>query len=612
MLHDPLAPDVGVIPMDDATAVWRVWASQAKRVDLILDPGGRAERVALQAEPHGYFSIQRPRPEVGLRYAYSLDDGPNLPDPASRWQPDGVNEPSAVYFPADFAWDEGSWAGIRRSDLVIYELHIGSFTPEGTFAAIIPRLDALLELGITAIELMPVAQFPGVRSWGYDGVLPFAVQNSYGGPEALQELIAACHRKGMAVFLDVIYNHFGPEGNVSVSFGDYLTDKYKTDWGSAVNYDARGCDSVRSSAIQNVRMWVADYHVDGLRFDAADQIYDRGPRHILAELAGSAHEAATVLNRPCHVFAETDLNDAPRFLHSIDRGGYAFDGHWNDDFHHALHVVLTGETNGYYMDFAAGPLALAKVINAGFVNNGNFSEFRGRRHGASADEFPGDRLLAFTQNHDQVGNRLKSDRYAASLPASAVRLAAGVLLLSPRLPLLFMGEEYGETNPFPFFCDFQSPDLIDAVRKGRKAEFAYFGWQDEVPDPFDPSTRGSAVLSWSWTDPVRAGLRRLYHDLLRLRREIPSLHAFAPAHARLLDGTTLMDLTRGASPDALTILFNLGSTAQTLPDPFRGLEPLFRSESPAFGASVETSDPGQIAPFEFLIFGAWPSSLNDQ
>jgi len=608
VIHDPLAPDLGVIPLDASTALWRVWASKAKGVELVLDPSGRAERIAMAPEPHGYFACRTPLPEEGRRYAFSLDGGASLPDPCSRWQPDGIGQPSAVYFPERFAWDEGAWKGIAREDLVFYELHVGTFTPEGTFDAMIPRIDDLLDLGATAIELMPVGQFPGVRSWGYDGVYPFAVQHSYGGPGSLQRLVAACHRKGMAVVLDVVYNHFGPEGNVSVEFGDYFTDKYKTDWGPAVNYDDRGGDTVRSQVIRNTRMWVRDYRFDGLRIDAADQIYDRGPRHVLSEVAEAAHEEAANLGRRVHVFAETDLNDAPRFLLPPDRGGYGLDGHWNDDFHHALHVVLTGETNGYYRDFADGPAALAKVVNERFVNNGNYSEFRGRRHGTAATEFPGDRFVAFTQNHDQVGNRLRSDRYAASLPISAARLAAGVLLLTPRLPLLFMGEEYGETNPFPFFCDFRRPDLIEAVRKGRKAEFAYFGWQEEVPDPFDEATRDSAVLSWSWDAPGRSGLRRLYRDLLRLRRETPALLDFARSSARLLDPPRLLELVRGGdghgSPGALTVVLNLGDVTRPLPEPYSGLSPAFRSETAGYGATEGAAPPGEIRGHEFVIFGA--------
>jgi maltooligosyltrehalose trehalohydrolase len=603
-----LTPDVGVFAIDEASARWRVWTTRAGKVGLVLDPSGRAERVAMRPEGRGYFACETPLPAVGTRYAYSLDGGPPRPDPASRWQPDGVNAPSAVDFPERFAWDEGGWAGVAREDLVFYELHVGTFTPEGTLNAIGPRIEALRDLGVTTFELMPVAQFPGPWSWGYDGVHPLAVQDTYGGPEALRRLVAACHRAGVAVVLDVVFNHFGPEGNVVAEFGEALTDRYKTDWGSAVNYDGRHCDPVRALAIQAVRAWVRDFRVDGLRLDAADQVYDRGPRHILADIAAAAHEEAATLGRPVHVFAETDLNNAPRFLRPPDRGGHGVDGHWNDDFQHAVHVALTGETGGYYQDFVDGPAAVAKAYREVFVNNGTYSRFRDRRHGAPATEFPGDRFVGFVQNHDQVGNRLRSDRYAASLPPSALRLAAGLLLLAPRLPLLFMGEEYGETSPFPFFCSFRSPDLIEAVRKGRKAEFAYFGWTGDVPDAFDPATRGAAVLSWSWDDPQRAGLRRLYRDLLRLRREAPALRDFRHAPTRLFGGTESRDVleaVRGADapgdPAGLVVLFNLSGSSRPFPEPHAGRRPDFRSEAPAYGGTPP--GPGVLGPHEFVLFG---------
>lgn len=612
MIDDPEIPKVGVIPLDARTACWRVWAPKAERVELVLGGDESGRRLAMEAEPRGYFARRAPLPEPGRRYAYALDGGPPRPDPCSRWQPDGIGGSSAVWFPDRFAWDEGGWKGIAREDLVFYELHVGTFTPEGTFEAVIPRVRDLLDLGITAIELMPVAQFPGRRSWGYDGVFPFAVQDSYGGPEGLHRLVEACHRLGMAVFLDVIYNHFGPDGNIFPEFGDYLTDKYKTDWGPAINYDGRGCDSIRAVMVENARSWIRDYRVDGLRLDAADQIYDRGPRHILADVAEAVRIEAGRLGRTVHVFAETDLNDAPRFLRPIERGGYQLDGHWNDDFHHAAHVVLTGETNGYYVDFADGPAALAKAYERVFVNDGNFSPFRGRRHGTPAVEFPGDRFVAFTQNHDQVGNRLESDRYAASLPPPAVRLAAGILLLAPRLPLLFMGQEYGESNPFPFFCDFQSPELIEAVRRGRQAEFAHFGWEEEPPDPVAQATRDLAVLSWSWGDPTRAGLRRLYRDLLLLRRRSPSLRDFRHARARLLDGDgsrgVLEVVREGIAPEPapeLRIYFNLTGEDRTLPDRLGAGAPSFRSEVDAYGAPARRPDapPARLAPHEFAIVG---------
>ena len=605
MIDDPELPPVGVTRVDAATARWRVWAPKAKAVELVLGLGPEARRLAMEAEPRGYFGLTTPTPAAGARYAYALDGGGPLPDPASRSQPDGVFAPSAVHFAGETAWDEGDWKGAERADLVIYELHVGTFTPEGTFDAVIPRLADLVELGVTAVELMPVAAFPGSRSWGYDGVFPFAVQQTYGGPEGLKRLVAACHRAGLAVILDAIYNHFGPEGNVFPQFGDYLTDKYKTDWGPALNFDDKGCDAVRALVLANVRMWIGEYRFDGLRLDAADQVYDRGPGPILAEVAEVAHREGARLGRKVHVFAETDLNDAPRFLHPVDRGGYGLDGHWTDDFHHAAHAALTGEANGYYVDFADGPAALARAYSSVFVNDGRYSPFRDRRHGAEATEFPGDRFVAFTQNHDQVGNRARSDRHAAGLPPAAVRLAAGLLLLAPRLPLLFMGEEYGETNPFPFFCDFSDPGLIEAVREGRRKEFAYFGWDGEVADPFAPSTRDSAVLSWSWADPVRAGLRQLHRDLLRLRRESPILRDFRHPEVRLLDDLRVLEVIRKDEANHLAIYFNLGPEARDLPTGLVEGPPSFRSGVVEYGAakSPVKTKPTRLNPWEFAIFG---------
>ena len=604
MIDDPELPKAGLTEVDAQNTRWRVWAPKAERVDLVIGMAGDGKSLEMEREARGFFGFTTPRPEAGTRYAFALDGGDPLPDPCSRRQPDGVNAPSAVFHPEAMTWDEGDWQGIERADLVIYELHVGTFTGEGTFEAVIPRLAELKELGITAIELMPVAQFPGRRSWGYDGVHPFAVQESYGGPEGLKNLVEACHRIGLAVILDAIYNHFGPEGNVFPSFGPYLTEKTKSDWGPALNFDDKWCDAVRAMVLDNVRMWIEDYHFDGLRLDAADQIYDRGPRHILSEVAEVAHDEAAKLGREVHVFAETDQNDSPRYLRPLDRGGHGLDGHWTDDFHHAVHATLTGESNGYYLDFADGPKAFAKALSAVFVNDGGYSPFRDRRHGTPATEFSGDRFVAFTQNHDQVGNRAKSDRYAASLDPAAVRLAAGLLLLAPRIPLLFMGEEYGETNPFPFFSDFKDPHLIEAVREGRKKEFAYFGWSEEVPDPFAQSTRDNAVLSWSWTDPVRAGLRALYRDLLKLRRQSPALRDFRHPRVQLLGDSGVLEMVREAeSGESLTIVFNLGPEAVELAEvPSRGT-PSFRSEVAAYSPTGKPTKATQLQGWEFSIFG---------
>jgi maltooligosyltrehalose trehalohydrolase len=609
VIDDPELPKVGLSLIDDQTARWCVWAPLAERVELVLGNGPAAQRVAMAAVPRGYHQCTTLRPRDGQRYAYALNEDAPVPDPYSRWQPDGVEGQSAVWFANRFAWDDAGWRGNKRQDLTFYELHVGTFTPEGTFEAIIPRIAELADLGINAIELMPVTQFPGTRGWGYDGVFPFAVQNSYGGPEALQRLVNACHQHAMAVFLDVIYNHFGPEGNVFPRFGPYLTDRFKTEWGAAVNYDGPGSDSVRAMVHDSARMWIRDFHIDGLRLDATDRIFDGSPRHILSEIAEVVHVEADRLGRTAHVFAETDLNDANRYLLPADRGGYAIDGYWNDDFHHAAHVALTGETSGYYVDFVPGPVALAKSFEQIFVNNGTHSRFRDRRHGAPADNLPRDRFLAFTQNHDQVGNRFGADRYAASLPSAKLRLAAGLLLLAPRLPLVFMGEEYGESNPFPFFCDFQTPELVAAVRSGRKAEFAHFGWTEDPPDAFAKATRDSAVLSWSWTDPVRAGLRQLYKDLFRLRRELPALHDFDHTNVRLLNDASVLQVDRGQSEpakanSAIAIYFNLTATPQALPDAVARFEPILRSERSRYGATDATAGSASqtLFPHEFRVY----------
>ena len=610
MIDDPELPPVGVLPAADDQALFRVWAPEATDVALLLGEAGSETAHPMTAEPRGYFAVTVPISGAGQLYRYSLDGGPPLADPMGRFMPQGVDGPSAVIWPERYSWEENGWSGIKRDELVIYELHVGTFTPEGTFDAVLPRIDELRALGVTAIEIMPVAQFPGSRSWGYDGVFPCAVQDSYGGPSGLIRLIEKCHRKGMAVFLDVIYNHFGPEGMVLTRFGPYLTEKHKSDWGSALNYDDKGCEPVRAMVLDNIRQWIGQYHFDGLRLDAADQIFDRGPSHILREIGEVAHEEASKLGRPVHVFAETDLNDARHFLGPAERGGYALDGHWTDDFHHAAHTTLTGETNGYYADFAAGPPALAKAYNTVFVNDGTYSPFRERRHGAPATEFSGDRFVAFTQNHDQVGNRAKSDRYAASLEPATIRAAAGILLLAPRIPLLFMGQEYGETNPFPFFSNFQHAELVEAVREGRKKEFASFGWTEQVPDPFDPATRDSAVLSWDWSSPRRAGLRQLYQDLLSLRRVSPVLRDFRLPAARLIgDPATsrLMQVVRTADAGELTILFNLGADPAAVPGSQTASPPSWRSEQIRYGAAEDASDPAHLASWEVAIFGTLPA-----
>lgn len=545
----------------------------------------------------------------GQRYAFSLDGGRDLPDPASRWQPDGVHAPSAVWDPTGFSWTDGGWKGISRQDLAIYELHVGSFTNEGTFAGVTERLQALKELGVTAIELMPVAQFPGRRNWGYDGAYWYAVQNSYGGPRELQRLVDACHAAGLAVILDVVYNHLGPEGNYLSEFGPYFTDRYHTPWGRAVNYDDRGSDEVRDFVLHNVRQWVRDFHVDGLRLDAVHAIYDHSPRHILADIKRTADAEAVMSGRPVHIIAESNLNDV-RLLLPPERGGDNLDAQWSDDFHHCVHTLLTREQAGYYCDFDAPAPQLAKVLNSTFAYDGNYSRFRERRHGAPDSNLPGDRFIVSIQTHDQVGNRARGERLSVLVNPTSLRLAAALLMLSPYTPLLFMGEEYGEERPFPFFCDFGDPALQNAVRTGRRQEFAEFAWSGDVPDPQNEATFLASKLAWTWPEGSwQAGLRRLYRDLLAARRRWPALRDRASRRAELIplpEGNDVLRLVRGTGlpiNEQIVAYFNLGQSQVRIPvDLEQRL--LLRTEDVQYGGDTElTCQATVLNPLECSVFG---------
>ncbi len=493
-----------------------VWAPLVSQVEVhILSPEERT--VPLEKVSRGYHYGVAQGVEPGTRYVYSLDGNTERPDPASKFQPEGVHGPSQVIDP-HFVWKELHWSGIPFSHYVIYELHVGTFTAQGTFDAIVPHLDELKDLGITAIELMPVAQFPGDRNWGYDGVYPFAVQKSYGGPDGLKRLIDACHQRGLAVLLDVVYNHLGPEGNYLNDFGPYFTDRYRTPWGSAINFDGPDSDEVRRFFIENALSWVTEFRVDALRLDAVHGIFDFSALHFLQELGEAVHEQAERLNRRICVIAESDLNDV-RLIRSPELGGYGLDAQWNDDFHHALHTLLTGERTGYYGDF--GRLQdLAKAFAEGFVYSGAHSPVRRRRHGNTSKDLAAHRFVVCAQNHDQVGNRLKGDRLSVLISFEGLKLAAAVVLLSPFIPLLFMGEEYGETAPFPYFVSHSDPDLIEMVRRGRRAEFVYVQGSDEPPDPQEEATWQSASLDHSLRHQGEHRiLYELYKELLKLRNE---------------------------------------------------------------------------------------------
>ena len=501
------------------TTTFTVWAPRVKRVAVHIEAGPNTtpRAVAMTPSSNGYHKATIDGVRAGTRYRYVLDGERARPDPVSRFQPEGVHGPSEVVDREGFLWADQQWRGLTQDRLILYELHVGTFTGEGTFQAIIPRLEYLKHLGITAIELMPVAQFPGVRNWGYDGVGLYAPQSTYGGPRGLKELVNACHLAGIAVVLDVVYNHLGPEGNYLEEFGPYFTDRYRTPWGRAINYDGPDSDEVRRFIIHNALSWVTDYHLDGLRLDAIHGIYDFGARHVLQELADTVHAEATRSGRTIHVIAESDLNDA-RVIAPVELGGHGLDGQWSDDFHHALHTVLTGEHKGYYEDF--GTLEqLAAAYEQGFVYDGHYSRHRRRRHGNSPRQRPPSQLVVYAQNHDQVGNRALGERLSRLVPDEALKVAAATVLLSPFTPLLFMGEEYGETAPFQYFIDHGDRDLIEAVRRGRREEFSAFDWT-EVPDP-------DAAETFARSRPVfpdtETPLFRWYTRLIQCRKTIPAL-----------------------------------------------------------------------------------------
>jgi len=508
---------VGAIIRPGGRCQFRVWAPEAETIGLhLLGTGDRL--VTLERERNGYHHGVIDGVAPGTRYLFRLPDGRELPDPASRFQPLGVHGPSEVVAVDSSRWHESGWSGLPLEDYIIYELHVGTYTPEGTFEAIIPFLSSLCELGVTAIEIMPVAQFPGGRNWGYDGVYPFAVQNTYGGPEGFARLVNAAHACQLAVVLDVVYNHLGPEGNYLGAYGPYFTDRYRTPWGPAINYDGPDSDEVRRYFVENALYWLDQFHIDALRLDAIHGIVDTSAIPFLADVAAAVESLAQRTGRKLWVIAESDLNDA-RVIRAPERGGYGLHAQWSDDFHHAVHVLLTGEKSGYYADFGGiGPLAA--TLREGWFFSGQHSKFRRRRHGNSPRGLPADRFVVCCQNHDQVGNRAVGDRLSTIVDFERLKLAAGVTLLSPFIPLLFMGEEYGESAPFQYFTSHSDPELIEAVRRGRREEFSSFGWDEEIPDPQAESSFLRSKLSHT---PTARGkhqiLRGFYRELIRLRRE---------------------------------------------------------------------------------------------
>jgi maltooligosyltrehalose trehalohydrolase len=537
-----------------------LWAPRARQASVHF-LGGKERLLEMERRDCGYHIAIVDSTEAGARYLYRIDDSRELPDPASRFQPEGVHGPSELVDTAGFEWTDENWKGIDLEGSIFYEVHVGTYTGAGTFDALIDHLNDLHSLGITTIEVMPVAQFPGARNWGYDGVFPFAPQNTYGGPEGLHRLVDAAHSCGLAVALDVVYNHLGPEGNYLGAYGPYFTDRYRTPWGEAINYDGPDSDEVRRFFRENALYWLEQYHFDALRLDAVHGIFDFSAVPFLAELRTSVAELSHKLGRKIHLIAESDLNDV-RVIAARERGGYEIDGQWSDDFHHSLHTLLTKEKTGYYQDFGS-VWHLAESLRKGWCYCGQYSHFRRRRHGNSPEGTPSSHFVVCNQNHDQVGNRAAGERLSALVDFEALKLAAGMTLLTPYVPLLFMGEEYGETAPFQYFISHLDPALVEAVRRGRKEEFAAFGWQDRVPDPQDEATFHRSHLQHHLkVKEPHASLLRFYNELIRLRKEW-SLGNSAKWHVWEAKEDTLV-FFREDSTSHIVVIFNF-SDCTTVP-----------------------------------------------
>lgn len=558
-----------------------VWAPSANEVLVEVGPvDGPREQHPMGRGHGGWWEWPRPTDEP-LDYAFRIDGGDARPDPRSPWQPHGVHGPSRTFDPSVHAWSCPHWAGTRggRGVLggVVYELHVGTFTPEGTLDAAAAHLPHLVDLGVDLVELMPVGAFGGTHGWGYDGVQPYAVQEAYGGPRALQRFVDACHTAGLGVCLDVVYNHLGPTGNYLAEFGPYFSDEHVTPWGQAVNLDGPGSEEVRRWVIDNALRWFRDFHVDALRLDAVHALHDESGHHVLAELSDETAALARRLGRPLDLIAESDLND-PALVTPTAEGGLGMTAQWDDDVHHALHVALTGETSGYYADFGGGteawpdggPLSvLAKTLTEAFLHDGRTSTFRGRPWGRRVDRaaVSGHRFLAYLQTHDQVGNRALGDRISESTTPGQQAIGAALYLLSPYTAMVFMGEEWRASTPFRFFTSFEEPGLGEAVRTGRLREFAAHGWgASALPDPQDPATREASVLRWDeLAEAEHLAMHRFYRSLVAVRRTEPDLASgdLRAVEVRFDEVGRWLLMTRGA----VTVAANFAAEPRAMPMP---------------------------------------------
>lgn len=552
---------IGVNFNKDNLAEIELWSPLAEKVEISFN--GKTQ--ALNKDERGYWKLTTTELKPGMKYGFAIDGGALLPDPASLNQPDSVHGQSEATALHNFKWTDQSWQNPDLGNYIIYELHAGTFTPEGDFAAIEEKLDHLVELGITAIELMPVAQFPGERNWGYDGVFPFAVQNSYGGPLGLQKLVDTCHAKGLAVVLDVVYNHMGPEGNYLGEYGPYFTEKYNTPWGGAINFDDAWCDGVRKYFIENVLMWLRDFHIDALRMDAVHAIKDFSPKHILQEMKEYVEQLKQATGREHHLIVECDLNDT-RFLKPISEGGYGMDAQWTDEFHHALRVAAGQKRDGYYADFN-GIEHLAKSYTDAYVYDGQYSEERNKTFGVKATGHDGKQFVVFSQNHDHVGNRMLGERTSTLLSFEMQKLLAAAVMVSPYLPLLFMGEEYGESNPFQYFVSHTDPELVEAVRNGRRAEFKSFQNEGEAPDPQATETFEHSKLQWELLkEHQHQTLFNYYKALIHLRKTHPVLKTTKrdTLKTTVITDQQVLILKRWTAEQEVLCLFNFSDRPQRI------------------------------------------------
>lgn len=583
--------------LNDNKTRFCVWAPFKEKVAVNLKD---KNPVPLKKDKNGYWEGLVEETGPGDLYKFILEDKETFPDPASRSQPEGVHSWSQIVDHNDHSWQDNDWKGLPISKMIIYELHVGTFTEEGTFQAVIDKLDHLLDLGINTIEIMPISQFPGDRNWGYDGVYPYAAQHSYGGVAGLKKMIDACHSKGIAVLLDAVYNHMGPEGNYLSQYGPYFTEKYQTPWGAALNFDDKHSDEVRNFFLQNALMWLEEFRFDGLRLDAIHEIIDRGARHLLKEMRQKIDELEEKTGRHYVLIAESDLNDT-KVVNPYDKGGYALEGQWVDDFHHAVHTLLTGEKDGYYSDY--GKIShLAKSFKQGFIYDGIYSTHRKRTIGNSPKDLPLHHFVVSIQNHDQIGNRMLGDRLSNLISFEAQKLAAGIMLTSPFVPMLYMGEEFAEDNPFQYFVSHGDPELVKAVQQGRKREFEYFLTHDgDFPDPQSKETFNHSKLNWNFRDdPAKKNMFKFYKHLLKLRHEgkFESFRKKEIQSEAFEEEKILTVRTEGTN--GLFAVFNFSDKPQKINLPESDQELLIASADKEWGGS-ENFSPGDKVPGHSFI-----------